>query len=1252
MLDFIRIRCVDGKKGYEIFPQFIVKNSKDLMIRGGNFYAIWNEKEKLWSTDQWEAIQMIDNEVETKFNEIKGTLDGKARALYLWDGDSGMVDKWHKYLQKQMSDNFHPLDENVIFANEETTRESYASKKLPYPIEDIPIPAYEEMISTLYSPEERHKIEWAIGSIIVGDGKNVQKFIVMYGPPKSGKSTILTIIEQLFAGYYSPFDARALGMASNVFALEAFKSNPLVAIQHDGDLSHIEDNTRLNSLVSHETMMVNEKFKSAYANKFNSFLFMGTNKPVKITDAKSGILRRLIDVSPVGSSDGGSAPIPKKRYDILKNRIKFELGGIAYHCKQVYLNDPNYYDDYIPISMLGATNAFYNFVLYKMDELSSSDGITLKVAWKLYKEYCDEAKINHLNLMFFKEEMKNYYKEFYERKVLSDGIRVWNYFSGFRHDKFVTDALKDDSYDGLLKMNETKSPFDIWFENCPAQYASENGTPCKKWSEVNTTLKDIDTSKVHYMKFPKEKDKTYIFVDFDLKDSDGNKSFEKNIVAASSWPKTYAELSKSGQGIHLYYIYNGDTSQLSRLYSKDIEIKVLNGNASLRRKLIKCNSEPIATISTGYLPLKEKKMTDKETIKTEQSLRRQIIRNLKKEIWPNTKPSMDLIFKILDDAYNSDLVYDVSDMKPDIFAFAANSSHQSDYCIKLMARMKFASKKESGPVQSKNDDLIFYDVEVFPNLFIVVCKKKGEDPVSYINPSKETIEFILEGKLVGFNCRRYDNHIMYARLMGYSNEQLYRLSQDIIKGRKDAFFKSAYNLSYTDVYDFCSVKQSLKKWEIALGIHHHELGLPWDQPVPEELWDEVAEYCKNDVVATEAVFNDRQPDFVARQILADLSGMTVNDTTNSLSGKIIFGDEKNPQKDFVYTDLSEMFPGYYYDRGRSFYRGEETGEGGYVYAEPGIYEDIALLDIASMHPSSIEALNLFGPYTKIFSELKLARILIKHKNYAEAGQLFGGRLARYLKDDSQAKDLASALKIVINSVYGLTSAKFDNLFRDPRNVDNIVAKRGALFMINLKHEVQERGFTVAHIKTDSIKIPNATPEIIQFVMDYGKQYGYSFEHEATYERMCLVNDAVYIAKYKDGDWTATGTQFQIPYVFKKLFSKEPIIFGDLCETKTVSTALYLDFNEEDPNSHSYKFVGKAGQFCPILPGYGGGILLRESNNGYSAATGTKGYRWLESEVVRNLNMQDAIDLSYYEKLVDDAIKTISKYGDFDEFAPS
>lgn len=356
---------------------------------------------------------------------------------------------------------------------------------------------------------------------------------------------------------------------------------------------------------------------------------------------------------------------------------------------------------------------------------------------------------------------------------------------------------------------------------------------------------------------------------------------------------------------------------------------------------------------------------------------------------------------------------------------------------------------------------------------------------------------------------------------------------------------------------------------------------------------------------------------------------------------------------------NNAFQGYTYDNGRNMYRDEDVGKGGYVYAEPGMYYDIALLDVASLHPHSILAMNCFGEYTKRYAEILDARLFIKHKDFDSASKILNGALKPFLKDGSQAKDLSQALKIAINSVYGLTSASFDNPFRDPRNVNNIVALRGALFMVNLKHEVQERGFTVAHIKTDSIKIPNATPEIIAFCMDYANQYGYTFEHEATYEKMCLVNDAVYIAKYSSdesvngshaGKWTATGTQFQVPYVFKYLFSKEPIDFFDMCETKTVTSALYLDMNEGMPeDQHDYKFVGKAGLFCPIKPGAGGGLLCREKDGKYYAATGTKGYRWLEAETAIILNKFDDIDTGYYQALVNDAIKEISKYGDFEAF---
>ena len=278
MLDFVRI-SYRNKKGCptEIYPTFVINNkSEDLMIRGGDFYAVWMEDRGLWSTDESDAIQLIDNELDNYVKEHQASFDGNYKIMYMWDSESGSIDRWHKYCQKQMRDSFHMLDEKLIFSNTKVKKKDYASKKLNYPLEEGSIESYEKLISTLYSPEERHKIEWAIGSIVSGDSKKIQKFMVLYGAAGTGKSTILNIIQQLFEGYYSVFDAKALGSSSNSFALEAFKTNPLVAIQHDGDLSRIEDNTRLNSLVSHEMMTVNEKFKSTYSNRFKCFLFMGT----------------------------------------------------------------------------------------------------------------------------------------------------------------------------------------------------------------------------------------------------------------------------------------------------------------------------------------------------------------------------------------------------------------------------------------------------------------------------------------------------------------------------------------------------------------------------------------------------------------------------------------------------------------------------------------------------------------------------------------------------------------------------------------------------------------------------------------------------------------------------------------------------------------------------------------------------------------------------------------------------------------
>lgn len=1348
MLDFVRVSTKQKNRSTEVYPKFMVRKSSDLMIRGGDFYAVWNDDIGLWSTDEQDLIDLVDRDIKQFADEHK--LLDSCDISYMWDASCGSIDAWHKYCQKQTRDSYHALDETLIFSNSPTNKEQYASKRLSYPLEEGDYSAWDKLIGTLYSESERHKIEWAIGAIVCGDSKELQKFMVLYGSAGSGKSTIINIIQKLFDGYYCVFDAKALGSSNNAFALEAFKTNPLVAIEHDSDLSRIEDNTRLNSLVSHEYMTVNEKFKSAYTNKFNAFLIIGSNKPVKITDGKSGLLRRLIDVTPSGNK------IEYKEYKELIKRIDFELGAIAYHCQEVYLADPEYYDDYVPYAMMSATNDFFNFIIDSYSVFKREDEVSLKVAYEMYKQYTEDANVPYpYPLRTFKEELKNYFREFDER--IDGDSRIKNIYRGFKTDIFEREEKKEkhesvQSKTYTIQLQEgIESQFDRVAALWPAQYSTEGGTPRRSWDKVTRTLSDLDSRKLHYVKIP-ESQIAHIVIDFDLKDEDGNKSFERNLEAASKWPPTYAELSKSGAGIHLHYIYTGDVTQLSRIYDEDIEVKVFTGNSSLRRKLTKCNDLPINPISSG-LPLKEvKKMVDMEVVQTAKGLRTTIKQCLNKEHHGATTPEVCFIKKILDDAYESGLSYDLSDLKGAVIAFANGSSNQSAKCLKMVQDMHFKSDDIPEPTAIDESDkpIIVYDVEVFPNLFLVNWMyRHGNTVVRMINPKPSEIEELVNSyRVVGFNCRRYDNHMLWARMLGFTNEQLYNLSQRIISGDRNAFFAQAYNLSYTDIYDFASAgnKKSLKKLEIEMGIHHQELGLPWDQPVPEELWKKVAEYCDNDVIATDKAWDYLDADWSARLILSDLADLSENATTNSLTTKIIFEGDKEPQKQFNYRNLAEpvhdldeetynflanacpemmekthgeegsllpYFPGYKYEYGKSTYKGVEVGEGGRVYAEPGMYGNVALLDIASMHPHSTIAECLFGvKYTTAYRDIVEGRVSIKHEAWEEVNHMLDGRLTKHIqkvKDgEMTAKSLANALKTAINSVYGLTAAGFDNPFRDPRNVDNIVAKRGALFMVDLQEEVEKRGFKVAHIKTDSIKIPDATTDIIDFVMEFGKRYGYTFEHEATYDRMCLVNDAVYIAKYKDPEscmemygyvpddnkkhtddpWTATGKQFAVPYVFKTLFSKEKVEFSDLCETFSVSKGdLYLDINETLPDvtafekelskletkykkgqlsdttfepeynrlkeeiskGHNLIFVGRVGQFTPILPGNNAGTLYRVNEGKNYAASGSTGFRWLESEKVKEFHKEDVIDYGFYNKLADDAIDVISQYCDFEWF---
>lgn len=933
-MDQVKIKVVsDGKGKTTVYADPRTRGFHDLLVKGSAFYAVFDPDTNLWSQDLSRLSELIDRDIHDEVN--RRGLDPADPHVIIRYMDSTSNGCWTKYCNslRYLDDSKVALNQKMIFADETPKREDYATYKLDYSVKQGDTSSYDKLMSTIYSKEERDKLEWGIGALIDGkDIKKIQKMFVIYGDPGTGKSTVLEIIKRLFGPYCAQFNAEDLGKGYQ-FATAAFKNSPLIGLQMDGDLSHMWDNTLLNQIAAHEDIIVNEKGVKQYTIPLKTMLFMATNKPVKITDSKSGIVRRLIDIYPTGNT------LPPDVYFNCMEHINFELGAIAYHCRELYRKlGMNYYSKYKPTQMIARTNDIYAFVQDNID-LMESEGIGLSDLWRAYKEWADESNVDvRMKRSEFSYEIGTYFNKIDRVKGKSVA------YSGFKEDRFESRIVAGSGHirhkpEWLNLSDANQSQFDKIASTYSAQYARNDdvGAPRYSWSKCTTKLKDLDTSKLHWVMVPQN----HIVLDFDIRGDDGEKSLEKNIEAASKFPPTYAEVSKSGNGLHLHYIYDGDVNRLKNLYSTHIEIKVFKGNSSLRRKLTKCNTLNVAHISSG-LPLKgEKSMINDHELKDEKHLRAIIAKCLQKKYTPGTKPSVEFIKKLMDEMYESGKPYDVSDLKNDILNFAMNSTHWSDYCVGLVANMKFQSEEPHSSEITKQSDpdvLTFFDTEVFPNLFMICFMKSDSDVVkTWINPSRKDVMTLLNENLVGFNNRKYDNHILWAwAVVGMNNEELYHLSQKIVSGSRDASYGQAFNVSYADIYDFAAKKQSLKKWEIELGIDHHELGMPWDQPVDPSKWPLVQSYCEDDVRATKAVFDHLKEDFTARKMLARLSGLSVNDTTNTHTAKIIFGSNKHPQNEFNFTDLSKTFPGYTFDKfapkdQKSRYLGENPSEGGYVF---------------------------------------------------------------------------------------------------------------------------------------------------------------------------------------------------------------------------------------------------------------------------------------------------------------------------------
>ena len=182
-MDFIFFKeDVKGKRHniIRLTPTYNFTYSNDIIIKGGKVYAMYDEENKVWKKDKREYVKLMDRDLKKKYKEYQKEhpdliLDNDIKFDSFGNNSSGYFKDFNTFIRDM--ENILPeidLDGKVIFKNMELEREDYSTGKLNYAIEKGSTEAWDTIVGTLYSPLEREKIEWMIGSIISGYSKVMQ----------------------------------------------------------------------------------------------------------------------------------------------------------------------------------------------------------------------------------------------------------------------------------------------------------------------------------------------------------------------------------------------------------------------------------------------------------------------------------------------------------------------------------------------------------------------------------------------------------------------------------------------------------------------------------------------------------------------------------------------------------------------------------------------------------------------------------------------------------------------------------------------------------------------------------------------------------------------------------------------------------------------------------------------------------------------------------------------------------------------
>lgn len=444
-------------------------------------------------------------------------------------------------------------------------------------------------------------------------------------------------------------------------------------------------------------------------------------------------------------------------------------------------------------------------------------------------------------------------------------------------------------------------------------------------------------------------------------------------------------------------------------------------------------------------------------------------------------------------------------------------------------------------------DILLYDIEVFQYDSLVVFKDitgaevahfwskpnggfPGDSPNGF-----EDVASLIKGKTIaGYNNHNYDDLILYEMIRDANQEQIKRTNDHIIAGhdmsheRKLAIRQlDSLGVTSLDCMQQIDVSRpSLKKIEGNMGRSIVESKVSFDigRPLTEEEKEEVLAYCRYDVDSTIEIFKLRQKSYFAtKQALIDMFGddkcsrwNTTTIAANLLLERPIpaWSKPRVPQEfwrsiDQIPDSVWEMWEAASFET-RNDKQNSCTvnlfdcsivfGLGGLHGANKSRhrFENVKLLDVSSMYPSIIVLLNALGEGTEKYKAMRDERLAIKHTDPVRS----------------------QALKLVLNSVYGLLKNQYSTLYNPMAAVTVCIYGQIALF--DLCRRLDDLGYCLININTDGVAFADDGTDNYKYAWaEWEREFGLSLELDE-FEQWIQKDVNNYVARKDDHIKTKGG----------------------------------------------------------------------------------------------------------------------------------